>query len=128
MNVVETLTRQIAHASWANSVYLSALQDIATPPARAMRWIAHVLAAEELWQERLLQSGRSAVARGTDRGRAARGRFRPAVYRLHPRREAGTVRLTGRWFACEAGQAPPRHSCEIVARCTPSSRGNSLSR
>jgi uncharacterized damage-inducible protein DinB len=61
MNVAESLTRQLAHASWANSAYLAALQEIATPPARTVRWIAHVLAAEELWQERLLQSGRSVV-------------------------------------------------------------------
>ena len=61
MNLVDSLTRQFAHASWANLEYLSALGKIAIPPSSAVRWIAHVLAAEELWQERLLQSGRSVV-------------------------------------------------------------------
>ena len=61
MNLTDSLTRQVAHSSWANAEYLSALEDIAIPPSSAVRWIAHVLAAEELWQERLLQSGRSVV-------------------------------------------------------------------
>ena len=58
MTAIESLSRQLAHAAWANAAHLEALASLAAPPPRAMRWIAHVLAAEALWQERLMQSGR----------------------------------------------------------------------
>jgi uncharacterized damage-inducible protein DinB len=59
MTVIESLSKQLAHAAWANAAHLDALAALTTPPPRAMRWIAHVLAAEELWLERLRQSGRA---------------------------------------------------------------------
>jgi len=58
---MESLTKQLAHAEWANASHVQALERLAAPPPRALRWMAHVLAAEELWQERILQSGRKAV-------------------------------------------------------------------
>lgn len=48
MNLTDSLTRQVAHSSWANSEYLSALEEVAMPPSRAVRWMAHLLAAEAL--------------------------------------------------------------------------------
>lgn len=61
MTVMESLTKQLAHVEWANASHLAALERLPHPPPRAMRWMAHVLAAEELWQERLIQSGRPVV-------------------------------------------------------------------
>ena len=58
MTVIESLSKQLAHAAWANAAHLAALAALAEPPPRAMRWMAHVLAAEELWQERLNETGR----------------------------------------------------------------------
>lgn len=58
MTAIEMLAKQLAHAAWANAVHIEALAALPAPSPRALRWIAHVLAAEELWQERLLQSGR----------------------------------------------------------------------
>ena len=59
MTAIELLTKQLAHATWANATHLDALASLEPPPPRAMRWMAHVLAAEELWQERLIESGRA---------------------------------------------------------------------
>lgn len=59
MDAIRSLTRQLRHAAWANAAHLDSLDALDDPPPRAVRWIAHVLAAEELWQERLLQSGRT---------------------------------------------------------------------
>jgi uncharacterized damage-inducible protein DinB len=59
MDVIQSLTRQLQHAAWANAEHLNALAALDDPPPRTVQWIAHVLAAEELWQERLLLSGRA---------------------------------------------------------------------
>jgi uncharacterized damage-inducible protein DinB len=61
MTVIESLARQLRHSAWANAACLDALGTIPQAPPRALRWMAHVLAAEELWQERLLQTGRAVV-------------------------------------------------------------------
>jgi uncharacterized damage-inducible protein DinB len=38
---------------WANGKVLESLQALDAPPEEALRWFAHVLAAEELWLARL---------------------------------------------------------------------------
>jgi uncharacterized damage-inducible protein DinB len=61
MQLIESFRKQFAYTSWANAVHLDSLAELHDPPAQALRWISHILAAEELWQERLFQSGRSIV-------------------------------------------------------------------
>ena len=59
MDAIQTLTRLLTHAAWANTACLDALELLDPAPPRALRWMAHVLGAEEVWQERLLQTGRT---------------------------------------------------------------------
>jgi uncharacterized damage-inducible protein DinB len=51
--------RQFAYDRWANGEFSRALSAVASPPPRAVRWLAHVAAAEVLWLERLLGEPRS---------------------------------------------------------------------
>ena len=54
MDAVARHRRQFAYDRWANGECLAALSAVASPPPRAVRWLAHVAAAEVLWLERLL--------------------------------------------------------------------------
>ena len=58
MTALDSIARQLAHAAWANATHIDALAALPDPPPKALRWIAHILAAEELWQERIAHSGR----------------------------------------------------------------------
>jgi uncharacterized damage-inducible protein DinB len=53
MNTVEHFTRLFAYDDWANQEVLTGLRAAQLPPARSLRFIAHVLASEHLWLERL---------------------------------------------------------------------------
>lgn len=55
MNLVEHLTRLFDYDAWANREVLANLRAAETPPPRALKFIAHILAAERLWLERLEQ-------------------------------------------------------------------------
>jgi uncharacterized damage-inducible protein DinB len=51
--MIDYLERQFSYDSWANREVVSALQALDNPPAQAIKLLAHVLAAETLWIERL---------------------------------------------------------------------------
>ena len=53
MCTVEYFTRLFTYDSWANHEVLTALRSSNEPPARALKLIAHILAAERLWLARL---------------------------------------------------------------------------
>src|SRR5688572_22508247 len=39
--------------AWANGEYLTALEKLADPPEKSLKYMAHIVAAEWLWLERL---------------------------------------------------------------------------
>ena len=47
------LRRTFAYDAWANREALASLRHMAEPPAAAVRWMAHVAAAQLLWWERV---------------------------------------------------------------------------
>jgi uncharacterized damage-inducible protein DinB len=53
MDMVEHLNRLFSYDAWANREVLAGLRAAATPPARPLKFIAHILAAERVWLERL---------------------------------------------------------------------------
>ncbi len=55
MNTVDHFTRLFAYDAWANQEVLSGLRTATQPPARSLKFIAHILASERLWLERLEQ-------------------------------------------------------------------------
>lgn len=55
MDIVDYLHRLFAYDDWANREVLGALHSAATPPARSLKLIAHILSAEGLWLARLSQ-------------------------------------------------------------------------
>lgn len=52
-NMVRHLARQLAYDDWANRAVIAALQSIADPPPRALRFMAHIVGAEWLWLSRM---------------------------------------------------------------------------
>jgi uncharacterized damage-inducible protein DinB len=46
-------TRLITYDAWANREALDSLRRMADPPPQAVRWIAHVAAAQMVWWERV---------------------------------------------------------------------------
>jgi uncharacterized damage-inducible protein DinB len=48
------LARMLEYDTWANSATLESLRQ-ATPPARSLRWMSHIIGAEHLWLARILQ-------------------------------------------------------------------------
>jgi uncharacterized damage-inducible protein DinB len=48
------LRRLLAWGAWANREKIASLRAAAAPPANAMRFMAHVTAAERLWRGRLI--------------------------------------------------------------------------
>ena len=59
MELLEHLRRQFAHDGWANREVLAGLRVSARPIARPLQLLAHVLAAERLWLERIRQQPQS---------------------------------------------------------------------
>jgi uncharacterized damage-inducible protein DinB len=49
------MTRLLDYDAWANREVLANLRAAETPPPRALKVIAHILAGERLWLERLQQ-------------------------------------------------------------------------
>jgi uncharacterized damage-inducible protein DinB len=61
MDLLASLRRQLDYDAWANREVLAALAGAAAPPEKAVRWFAHILAAERLWLERLRAGTASVV-------------------------------------------------------------------
>jgi len=59
MNPVDHFQRLFSYDAWANREVLAGLRAVPQPPARSMKYIAHVLAAEHLWLNRLEQKEQS---------------------------------------------------------------------
>jgi uncharacterized damage-inducible protein DinB len=53
MDTVAHFTRLFAYDAWANQDVLAGFRAAPAIPARALGWIAHILASERLWLERL---------------------------------------------------------------------------
>jgi uncharacterized damage-inducible protein DinB len=49
------LTRQFSYNGWANRETLACLKRLTSPAPQALRFFAHILASEQLWQTRLRQ-------------------------------------------------------------------------
>jgi len=52
--MLEHIKSLFAYDDWANHVVLASLQALATPPARSIQLLGHIVSAERLWLERLL--------------------------------------------------------------------------
>jgi|SRR5579883_2524820 uncharacterized damage-inducible protein DinB len=53
MQLLEHYRRLAGYDGWANQEVIRSLRDMADPPARSVRWVAHILAAEYVWLSRL---------------------------------------------------------------------------
>lgn len=53
MDLLASLRRQLHYDAWAHREVLTALAGAASPPEKALRWFAHILAAERLWLARI---------------------------------------------------------------------------
>jgi uncharacterized damage-inducible protein DinB len=53
MNTLQDFHRLLAYDAWANREVLAHFKQVAAPPTRAVRFFAHVLAAEFLWLNRM---------------------------------------------------------------------------
>ncbi|MFQ5694430.1 MAG: DinB family protein [Terriglobia bacterium] len=57
--MLATLRRLFAWDDWANREALASLRSAgASPPSRALKFLAHIVACEQLWLSRLKQDGR----------------------------------------------------------------------
>src|SRR5271154_107590 len=59
MDLLEHLRRQFAYDDWANREVLAGLKASAHPAARPSQLLAHILSAERLWLERILEQPQS---------------------------------------------------------------------
>ena len=55
MDMSQHIRRLFAYDGWANREVLAALESTNNPPARSLELLAHILSAERLWLERLLE-------------------------------------------------------------------------
>ncbi len=53
MNTVDSFLRLFTYDAWANGEVLATLRAGPTVPGRSLKFIAHILASERLWLERL---------------------------------------------------------------------------
>lgn len=51
---VQGYTRLLRYDAWANGQTLASLRDGGAPPAKAVRWMAHIVGSGEIWHARLL--------------------------------------------------------------------------
>jgi uncharacterized damage-inducible protein DinB len=54
MSMISYFQRLFAYDDWANREVLASLQGLKVPPARSLKFLAHIVSAERLWLERLL--------------------------------------------------------------------------
>jgi uncharacterized damage-inducible protein DinB len=59
MNMVDHFARLFNYDDWANREVLANLHATPAPPPQPLKFIAHVLAAQRLWLERLNQQKQS---------------------------------------------------------------------
>src|SRR5713226_2031166 len=59
MELLEHLRRQFAYDAWANREVLAGLKMTECPSPRPLQLLAHILSAERLWLERILQQPQS---------------------------------------------------------------------
>lgn len=59
MSFLDQLTRMLIYDDWANREALASLRAVESPPPRALRWMAHIVAVERLWLGRLLADSES---------------------------------------------------------------------
>jgi uncharacterized damage-inducible protein DinB len=62
MNTVDHLTRLFTYDAWANQEVLAGLRAAPQSPARSLKFIAHILAAERLWLEFTLEECENVAA------------------------------------------------------------------
>lgn len=53
MSSIDWARRHLAYDAWANEQLLYALKAMDTPPASAVRWLAHIVAAQQVWLSRM---------------------------------------------------------------------------
>ena len=53
MSTKEYLRRLLAYDQWANFEVMSFLERAVPSPPRSVRWLAHIVAAENLWLDRI---------------------------------------------------------------------------
>jgi uncharacterized damage-inducible protein DinB len=53
MESLDQLNRLLAYDEWANRAYLGALSALESPPELAVRFMGHIIGAEQLWLSRL---------------------------------------------------------------------------
>jgi uncharacterized damage-inducible protein DinB len=54
VTILEHITNLFSYDDWANREVLASLQALAVAPARSIQLLAHIVSAERLWLERLL--------------------------------------------------------------------------
>jgi uncharacterized damage-inducible protein DinB len=59
MNQTQFFLKMFAYDDWANRETLASLKSSSDPPARSVTIMSHVVAAEQLWLERLKQDKQS---------------------------------------------------------------------
>jgi uncharacterized damage-inducible protein DinB len=55
MTMLEHINSLFSYDDWANHEVIRSLQAVEVPPARSIKLLAHVVSAERLWLERLLE-------------------------------------------------------------------------
>lgn len=61
MEMTQHLRRMFAYDEWANREALASLKAAGAPPPRSLKLMAHIIAAERLWLERLKQEETAVV-------------------------------------------------------------------
>ena len=55
MDLLPHYQQLIAYDEWANLEMIASFRAVGTPPARSLRFLAHIIGAEHVWLARLLQ-------------------------------------------------------------------------
>ncbi|HXZ81749.1 MAG TPA: DinB family protein [Terriglobales bacterium] len=61
MDLLAYMLRLFSYDRWANHEVFTSLRPPAQPTARSLRWMAHIVAVEQLWLWRILDQGKVAV-------------------------------------------------------------------
>lgn len=54
MTMIEHVRRLFSYDDWANREVLASLEAVETPPQRSLNLLAHIIAAEMVWLDRML--------------------------------------------------------------------------
>jgi len=55
MDLLRHYQRLVSYDEWANLEVIAFLRTASAPPERSVKWMAHIVAAEQLWLARILQ-------------------------------------------------------------------------